>query len=82
MPQVRNSSCKNFKIDLTMTINMQICWLFIVVMPIACIAWTVTHEEVFREPRKYFVKRSLHGKTLLEESFSICLHASTALATT
>jgi hypothetical protein len=65
-----------------MTINMQICWLFIVAMPIACIAWTVTHEEVFREPRKYFVKRSLHGKTLLEESFSICLHASIALATT
>lgn len=52
-----------------MTINMQICWLFIVAIPIACIAWTVTHEEVFREPREYCVKRSREGKTLLERKF-------------
>ncbi|WP_018622804.1 hypothetical protein [Spirosoma luteum] len=52
-----------------MTINMQICWLFIVAIPIACVAWTVTHEEVFREPREYCVKRSQNGKTLLERKF-------------
>ncbi|MEP7231985.1 MAG: hypothetical protein ABI691_17110 [Ginsengibacter sp.] len=52
-----------------MTVNMQICWLFIVAIPIACISWTITHEEVFREPREYFVKRSLHCKTLLERKF-------------
>lgn len=52
-----------------MTINLQIYWLFILSLPIACIAWTVTHEEVFREPREYFVKRSIRGKTLLERKF-------------
>ncbi len=48
---------------------MQIAWLFILAIPIACIAWTVTHEEVFREPREYFTKRSMSGKTLLERKF-------------
>ena len=36
---------------------------------IACIAWTVTHEEVFREPREYFTKRSQLGKTIFERKF-------------
>ena len=27
--------------------------LFILAIPIACIAWTVTHEEIFREPREW-----------------------------
>ena len=52
-----------------MTICMQVLWLFILAMPIACISWTVTHEEVFRKPREYCVKRSLKGKTLLERNF-------------
>ena len=48
---------------------MQITWLFLLAIPIACITWTVTHEEVFREPREYCVKRSVNGKTLLERKF-------------
>jgi len=52
-----------------MTIKMQICWLIILAMPIACVAWTITHEEVFREPREYFTKRCETGKTLLERKF-------------
>lgn len=52
-----------------MTIKMQILWLIILAIPIACVAWTVTHEEVFREPREYFTKRSEIGKTLLERKF-------------
>ena len=31
----------------------QIAWLFVLAVPVACVAWTVTHEEVFREPREY-----------------------------
>jgi hypothetical protein len=27
-------------------------------IPVACVAWTVTHEEVFREPREFCVRRS------------------------
>lgn len=32
--------------------------LLILAIPTACIAWTVTHEEVFREPREYCERRS------------------------
>src|SRR3954465_8440904 len=31
----------------------QIVWLFVLAIPVGCVAWTVTHEEVFREPREY-----------------------------
>src|SRR5689334_7073488 len=41
-----------------MPLGMQIVWLFILAVPVACIAWTVTHEEVFREPRDYCVDKS------------------------
>ena len=49
--------------------SIQIFWLFILALPIACIAWTVTHEEVFREPRDYCIYESVHGKTLLKRKF-------------
>ena len=48
---------------------MQILWLFVLAAPVACIAWTVTHEEIFREPREYCTNRSVHGKTLWERKF-------------
>jgi hypothetical protein len=49
-----------------MALNVQITWLFLLAIPIACITWTVTHEEVFREPREYCTRRSLCGNTILE----------------
>ncbi|MVT41789.1 hypothetical protein GO495_14460 [Chitinophaga oryziterrae] len=52
-----------------MTIGMQLHWLFILAIPIACVAWTVTHEEVFREPRDYCTRQSLSRKTLLGRKF-------------
>jgi len=52
-----------------MEITTQLLWLFIIAIPISCIAWTVTHEEVFREPREYCVKRSTYGKTILQRKF-------------
>ena len=52
-----------------MEICMQIFWLFILAMPIACISWTVVFEEIFREPREYFVKRSQQDKTLFKRKF-------------
>lgn len=47
----------------------QIFWLFTLAIPVACIAWTVTHEEVFREPREFCIKRSQYGKTILKRKF-------------
>lgn len=52
-----------------MTINAQITWLFLLALPIACVAWTVTHEEVFREPREFCIKCSKRGKTLIGRKF-------------
>jgi hypothetical protein len=52
-----------------MTLYTQILWLFIIAIPIACISWTVTKEEVFREPREYCTRRSISGKTLLKRKF-------------
>ena len=52
-----------------MELSTQIVWLFILAVPIACIAWTVTHEEVFREPREYCLKRCHTGKTIAERKF-------------
>ena len=43
--------------------------LFILAIPIACISWTVTHEELFREPRIYFVRRSMRDKWIVTRKF-------------
>lgn len=52
-----------------MDITTQLVWLFVLAIPTACIAWTVTHEEVFREPREYCVKRSRDCRTLAARKF-------------
>jgi hypothetical protein len=52
-----------------MSIGIQVAHLFLLAIPIACIAWTITHEEVFREPREYCVKRSRHNRTILSRKF-------------
>jgi hypothetical protein len=48
---------------------LQIVWLFLLALPIACVAWTVTHEEIFREPREYCVERSENAGGLLARKF-------------
>lgn len=45
-----------------MSLNTQILYLFILAIPVACISWTVTHEELFREPREFCVLRSKRSK--------------------
>lgn len=50
-------------------ISTQVIWLFLLALPIACVAWTVTHEEVFREPREFCVKHCKLGKTIAERKF-------------
>src|SRR2546421_5787121 len=40
------------------SLAIQIIWLFLLALPIAAIAWTVTHEEVLKEPRDYCVHQS------------------------
>lgn len=52
-----------------LTLHYQIIYLFIMALPIACIAWTITHEEVFREPRDFCEKKSKESRNLLPRKF-------------
>ncbi len=52
-----------------MQLTTQVRDLFLLALPIACIAWTVTHEEIFKEPREFCIKRSEACKKLLERKF-------------
>lgn len=47
--------------------------LFLLAIPIACISWTVTHEEIFKEWRYYFGKKSRRAKSLFVRKFSYML---------
>lgn len=52
-----------------MELSQQIFHLFVLAIPIACIAWTVTREEIFREPREFCIDKSKNCKTMLERKF-------------
>jgi hypothetical protein len=45
------------------SLHAQVVWLFLLALPVATIAWTVTHEEIFREPREWAARRSREGRT-------------------
>jgi hypothetical protein len=47
------------------TLTHQLVYLFVLAIPIASIAWTVTHEDVFREPHDWCVKKSKTCQRLL-----------------
>src|SRR5690349_8472859 len=52
-----------------MSISLQTAYLFLLALPIACISWTVTHEEVFKEPREYCVNSSKKSRSFLRRKF-------------
>jgi hypothetical protein len=43
--------------------------LFVLALPVASIAWTVTHEEIFREPHEWFVRQSKRRRKLWQRKF-------------
>lgn len=45
-------------------------FLLVLALPVASIAWTVTKEEVFREPREYFIDRSKNARSILVRKLS------------
>ncbi len=47
----------------------QLIWLVVLPLAIAAVAWTVTHEEIFREPREFCATRSTTCRRLLERKF-------------
>jgi hypothetical protein len=51
------------------TLSEQIIWLFVLAAPVACIAWSVTHEDVFAEVRDWCVSRSRESRRLYTRKF-------------
>ena len=51
------------------SIFLQLLKLFIIAIPVACISWTVTHEEIFREPREFCNKKSEECNSILQRKF-------------
>jgi len=43
--------------------------LFLLAVPIACISWTVTHEEVFKEPRDWCLKKCKTARSVVSRKF-------------
>jgi len=52
-----------------LNLSNQFAYLFLLALPIACVAWTVTHEEVFREPREWCAKRSTGCRKVVHRKF-------------
>ena len=52
-----------------MSLGLQLLWLAILAIPVAAISWTVTHEEVFREPRDYCADRSQRSRRIWQRKF-------------
>ena len=45
-------------------LGRQLGFLLLIALPIACVSWTVTHEEIFREPRQFCKDKSEHCQPL------------------
>ncbi|MEO8085979.1 MAG: hypothetical protein ABI763_04115 [Bacteroidota bacterium] len=52
-----------------MPVSGQVVTLFLLALPIASIAWTVTHEEIFKEPRDFCIKKSKTCITISQRKF-------------
>lgn len=51
------------------SLPVQIAYLLTLALPVACVAWTVTHEEVFRESRQYCQEESSKAQSLVRRKF-------------
>ncbi len=57
-----------------MSIGEQLAFLFILALPIASIAWTITHEDIFREPREWCKNRSENMRPPAETEVLLFIH--------
>jgi hypothetical protein len=55
--------------ELHVSLLHQFAMLLLIAVPVACAAWTVTHEEVFREPREFCKRMSQDCKALPQRKF-------------
>ena len=52
-----------------MPILSQLYWLLILSLVVASISWTVTQEEIFKEPRQWAKRRNQQGSNLIVRKF-------------
>ena len=50
-------------------VSQQLTWLFVLAAPVACIAWTVTHEELFDEFHHWCLRKSQRSRALFPRKF-------------
>src|SRR5690242_3932766 len=43
--------------------------LFLLPLAIACISWTITHEQIFKEPRDFYINKSKYSKKIFTRKF-------------
>ncbi len=53
-----------FATQLSTPLTSQFASLVLLALPVACASWTVTHEEVFREPRDFCKDKAERGTRL------------------
>ena len=56
-------------VELNTSLRHQFAVLLLIALPVACASWTVTHEEVFREPRDFCKRMSQKCKALPQRKF-------------
>ena len=56
-------------VELSIPLLHQFAVLLLIALPVACAYWTVTHEEVFREPREFCKRMSQDCKALPQRKF-------------
>jgi hypothetical protein len=55
--------------DLPVPLMHQSAILLLLALPVACVSWTVTHEEVFREPREFCKRKSEQANAASQRKF-------------
>jgi hypothetical protein len=66
---VEPASNVEMPIALTVPLLHQFAVLLLLALAVACASWTVTHEEVFREPREFCKRMSQDCKALPQRKF-------------
>jgi hypothetical protein len=67
--RLEHCRCGKIATSTFMSLGTQAALLFLLAMPIASISWTVTHEELFREPREWCARRSRAHRNIFIRKF-------------
>jgi hypothetical protein len=54
---------------LDVSLSTQVVWLFVLAAPVSCVAWTVTHEQVFAEVHDWCTRKSQQCHRLATRKF-------------